>query len=205
MPRSICGLCNREITGQVHLAMLHGVEYELCDWDALRIKDLLEYMKSAHVVNIFWGAGHVNFTCWFTIREILRTHGIKEVLEFGIGLSSELFVNEGLKVIGFDACLPHVVQYEKLESLKNDAVFHHYEEGAGGPPVETLYPGRKWDFVFVDGPQKRAKEVEVAMRVSKKFIYLHDPNLGEEGFFPNEDWVGIGTEPRLFIKKETAK
>ena len=163
-------------------------------------------MKSDHVANIFWGAGHVNFTCWDTLRKILREHGITEVLEFGIGLSSELFVNEGIQVIGFDACKPHVEQYERLVALKGrGAQFHHYEEGTLKRVIEQVYPGRMWDFVFVDGPQERSNEVAVAMRVARKFIYLHDPNMGEETFFPNQDWEGIGTEPRLFRRKETAK
>jgi hypothetical protein len=201
-----CSLCERPVEGKIHKIELHGVRYELCDWDALRLKDLLEYIKSSHVVNIFWGAGHVNFTCWDTIRDILRAYEIKEVLEFGIGLSSELFVNEGIKVIGFDTCRPHVELYQKLVSLQGrGARFHHYEDGKIGPPVEVLYPGRTWDFVFVDGPQERSREVQAAMRVARKFIYLHDPNMGEEDFFPNDEWEGIGTEPRLFKRKATAK
>lgn len=200
-----CSLCRRPFTGTVHKVTLHGVEYLLCDWDALRVKDFVEYTKSGHAVNIFWGAGHVNWTCWETIRGLVRGLGISEVLEFGIGLSSELFVNEGLKVVGFDACKEHVELYQGLKSLQNDAVFHYYEDGKSGPNVEELYPGRTWDFVFVDGPQERSREVAAAMRVARKYIYLHDPNMGEEAFFPNEDWIGQGTEPRLFIKKETAK
>ena len=204
MERIICEVCHNEISDPngVHRIRLFTTDYVMCEWDALRISDYLMALKTHHVSNIFWGSGHVSWTCWETIRSIIREYRITEVLEFGIGLSSELFVNEGLKVVGFDACEPHIKQYQELLPLKNEAKFHHYEYGADGPPAELLYPGRKWDFVFVDGPQERAKEVEVAMRVANRFIYLHDPNLGEQSFFPNPDWVGIGTEPRLFIKKE---
>ncbi len=197
----LCAICNQKIVGTVHNANLHGVDLPLCDWDALRLKDLICGVSSYHMSNIFWGFGHINWTCWYSLREIIRSLGIKEVLEFGIGLSSELFVNEGLQVIGFDVHKEHVNFYQNLKPLLNDATFHHYEDNQDGPPVETLYPGRTWDFVFVDGPQKRANEVRAAMRVAKKYIYLHDPHLGEEDFFPNEDWVGIGTEPKLFVKK----
>lgn len=196
-----CDICKRHITGSVHPIDLHNSHYLLCEWDALRIKDWIEYTRSNHTVNIFWGAGHVNWTCWYQIREYLRRYKITEILEFGIGLSSELFVNEGIKVVGFDVYKEHVEMYQNLKSLKNDATFHLYEDNKDGPTVEDIYPGRKWDFVFVDGPQERSREVAVAMRVAKKFIYLHDPNLGEQHFFPTPEWVGFETEPKLFIKQ----
>ena len=60
--------------------------------------------------------------------------------------------------------------------------------------------GRKWDFVFVDGPQERSREVKVAMKVSSKYIFLHDPNFGEQSFFPNEEWVKVGNSDKLFEK-----
>lgn len=200
----ICDICRNEIVGDAHRVKLQGKDFFLCEWDTRRTKDFLECTESNHMINIFWGAGHINWTCWFQIREYLRKYKITEILEFGIGLSSELFVNEGIRVVGFDVYKEHVEQYQNLRSLKNDAVFHHYEDKKDGPPVEELYPGRKWDFVFVDGPQERSREVAVAMRVAKKFIYLHDPNLGEESFFPTEEWVGQETEPKFFIKKESA-
>ena len=43
-------------------------------------------------------------------------------------------------------------------------------------------------MVFVDGPHERSKEVKVAMKLAKRFIYLHDPNLGEQTFFPDDNW-----------------
>lgn len=196
-----CDICKRELAGDnTHTITLLNQPYKLCEWDILKIKDALEATKSNHMVNVFWGAGHISWTCWYAIRDYLRKYQIKEILEFGIGLSSEMFVNEGIKVIGFDIYKEHVETYQNLLSLKNDAVFHHYDYGLEGPPVEKIYPGRKWDFVFVDGPQERSKEVEVAMRVANKYIYLHDPNMGEQSFFPTPEWIGQETEPKMFVK-----
>ena len=198
----ICSVCGHKIPpGTPTGITLFKVDYSLCEWCALKIQDTINATRSNHMSNIFWGAGHISWTCWFQIREYLRRHKITEILEFGIGLSSELFVNEGIKVIGFDVHKEHVETYQKLLPLKNHAVFHHYEDERSGPPVHELYPGRKWDFVFVDGPQERSREVNVAMQVARKFIYLHDPNMGEEGFFPTEEWIGQETEPKFFIKK----
>ena len=98
-----------------------------------------------------------------------------------------------------DVLKEHVVLLAGLDSMKNYATFHHYEYGVE-PPVGELYPGRKWDFVFVDGPQERSREVKVAMEVSSKYIFLHDPNFGEQSFFPNEEWVKVGNSDKLFEK-----
>ena len=197
-----CDVCKRELAHDNGTEIvLFKQTYLLCEWDALKIQDTIRATSSNHMANVFWGAGHISWTCWYAIREYLRQHKITEILEFGIGLSSELFVNEGITVIGFDVHKEHVETYQKLLPLKNHAVFHHYEYGEDGPPVEKLYPGRTWDFVFVDGPQERSREVAVAMRVARKFIYLHDPNMGEQGFFPTEDWIGQETEPKFFIKR----
>lgn len=198
----ICQICGTEKEpGSFKKIEIWGDEYTLCGWDAFRVKQYIDYNISHDAVNIFWGAGHISYTCWYWLRRFIRTFEIKEVLELGIGLSSEMFVAEGLKLVGFDVWPKHVKLYQEHLALKNDAIFHNYPDQTV-PPVEDLYPGRRWDFVFVDGPQRRAHEVRVAMKLSERFIYLHDPNAGEEEFFPNDDWVQLATESKLFVKKE---
>ena len=180
---------------------IHNEEYVLCGWDALQVKQYIDYNIAHDAINIFWGAGHIGHSCWYFIRKVLRALEIKELLEMGIGLSSEMFVAEGMKVIGFDVWKSHVELYQQHNGLKENAVFHLYEDQTI-PPVEELYPGRRWDFVFVDGPQRRANEVALAMKLANKYIFLHDPNAGEEGFFPNDEWIQYEKESKLFIKKE---
>ena len=198
----ICQICgaNRP-DDSTQPVVIHGQTYFLCSWDALRVKQYIDYNIAHEAINIFWGAGHISYSCWYSIRDTLRKLGIKEILELGIGLSSEMFVAEGIQLIGFDVWPEHVKLYQTHLGLKNGATFHWYEDQTV-PPVETLYPGRRWDFVFVDGPQRRAEEVRVAMRVANKYIYLHDPNAGEETFFPNDEWIQYQKESKLFIKKE---
>lgn len=197
-----CDICKAQLTeDQTKRFSIHGQDYCLCGWDALRAKQWIDGNMSHHMINIYWGAGHICWSSWASIREIIRENNIKEVLEMGIGLSSEMFVAEGLKVVGIDVWKSHVELYQQHLGLKGDAEFHWYEYGKL-PDFEKLYPGRKWDFVFVDGPQERSGEVELAMKLSNKFIYLHDPNMGEQSFFPNEDWIPTRElEPRLFKKR----
>jgi hypothetical protein len=197
-----CDICPQIIVGdEIHRFSLHKKEFCLCGWCALRVYQYIQNNTTHHTINIYWGAGHVCWSSWNTLREFIRKYNITEVLEMGIGLSSELFVNEGLKVVGIDIWKEHVQMYQELLSLKNVAEFHWYPDSDHLPDFDVLYPGRTWDFVFVDGPQERSREVKLAMKLANKFIYLHDPNMGEQSFFPGDGWEGVGPEPRLFIKK----
>lgn len=181
---------------------LLGNKYSFCGYDAYKVERFAHNIKAGHSVNILWGNGRIDWGSFFFVRDFLRKYNIKEVLEIGCGLSSELFVNEGLTVIGFDTHLNHVECLKRLEPIKPYATFHYYTgtgyEGTEIPPIEQLYPGRKWDYVFVDGPHYRFNEVKVAMRVSKRFIHLHDPNLGEESYFPGTEWKEV--ENRIYEK-----
>ena len=193
----ICSLCGRR--GGLK-ATLAGEEYTLCEYDFIDLKRFLDGRKNKESVNIYWGGGKVGLRCWENLRTYLRKFKITEVLEFGSGLTSELFVNEGIKLTSFDVLSNHIDLLANASQMKELAKFHAYEAGKN-PPVEELYPGRTWDFVFVDGPQVRGPEVRTAMRVANKYIYLHDPNLGEQDFFPNEDWIMDPSHSKLFVKK----
>ena len=45
--------------------------------------------------------------------------------------------------------------------------------------IFKLYPGKRWGLVFVDGPHDRDKETEAAMRLTSRFIYLHDAGMSK--------------------------
>ena len=175
-----------------------GREFHLCGFDALKVSTFAHNSVHHGVVNINWGSGRVDYGSWTTIRDALRKYNIQEVLEIGFGLSTELFVNEGMKVTGFDVYKNHVNVTKQLQPIQGMATLHYYPEVqiSDTEPsthfVRDIYPDRKWDFVFVDGPHVRINEVREAMEVSNRFIYLHDPNLGEQTFFPNEQWKEIG-------------
>ena len=202
-----CDVCKRDQgpDGTQPLEFL-GKHYNLCPFDQLEVQRFIDSRISGDIININWGGGKLAPGCWEYLREFLRENKIKEVLEFGAGLSSELFFLEGMDLVSFDVLDFHIAMLAKCSSMKasftgiNKAKFYAYEYGVP-PPVKELYPGRKWDFVFVDGPQERSREVKVAMEVSSKFIFLHDPNMGEQSFFPNEEWEQLSI--KLFKKRGT--
>lgn len=190
-----CQVCNSEEATE-HFTVC-GEEFNLCGFDALKTKTFTHGMVYHECININWGAGRIDYGSWTLIRDILRKNNIKEVLELGFGLSTELFVNEGMYVTGFDVHQVHVKVTQELNPIKNSVTLHHYQEVqiSDKEPstgfVRAIYHNKKWDFVFVDGPHVRINEVREAMEVSNRFIFLHDPNLGEQTFFPNEQWKQV--------------
>jgi len=180
-------------------------EHSLCNWCWKRIEDYIITNKGHDVINIFWGAGHVTYQDWIgehSLRDFIRKNNIKEVLEIGTGLSTEIFVNEGLKVVTLDSCKPHIELYSKLKPLQGKVDFIYYPNSDSLPDLSKRYPGKMWDFVFVDSPHWREKEVRMALKYANKFLYLHDPNLGEQKFFPNADWQPLWTrESKVFQKR----
>lgn len=200
-----CDVCKREQgpDGTTPLVVL-GKTYNLCPFDQLEVQRFVDARINGCNLNICWGGGKIDINSWATVRGYLRKYKIKEVLELGAGLSSELFVNEGVKLTSFDVLDFHIAMLENNTGMKSmGAKFHDYKYGVP-PPVAELYPGKKWDFVFVDGPQERSREVLTAMQVSSQFIYLHDPNSGEQSFFPNQDWEMMPGDLKLFKKKRVA-
>ena len=185
----LCQVCNKEEATQKFT--IWDNEFNFCSLDATRVERYAHSLREHYVVNVFWGVGHIDWGSWYNIRDFIRSHGITEVLEIGCGLSSELFVNEGLKLIGFDTVDIHVKVLQDCQPMKDHAVFHYYGE-KDYPNIQEIYPGRKWDFVFIDGPQVRDKSVKAAMEVASKYIILHDPNMGEESYFPGTEWKEIG-------------
>jgi hypothetical protein len=149
---------------------------EICGWCQERLNQFKESNKNHSCINIAWGCGKIAWGDAYFLRDFIRENNIKEVLEFGTGLSTEIFAILGLKIVTCDTLKNHLELASKLQSLNGLADFIYYEEL---PDFEKLYPGKKWEFVFVDGGQGRDRETEIALTLSSKFIYLHDPGLSK--------------------------
>ena len=193
-----CPICQRDLENKVSFPVTLGDrKLEVCEFDFLKIQSFIDGSINGSVINILWGAGRIGWSDWYYLRGFLRENNIKEVLEFGSGLSSELFIIEGMDLVSCDILKHHIFGFQKHLAYAS-AVFIPYPDDKTLPDLEARFPGRKWDFVFVDGPQERSKEVRLAMKLSKKFIFLHDPLFGEQSFFPNEEWNQVNS--KLFCK-----
>ena len=194
-----CQICGNKRDGRIPPLEICGETYFLCCWCMGRVNAYIHGNIHNEVINIFWGAGRIGRE-WYSIREFIRKNDIKDVLEFGTGLSTELFVVEGIPIVSFDILANHVELYKKLGAMKGRVEFYHYAHNTI-PNFDILFPNRKWDLVFVDGPHERSREVRAAMKLAKRFIYLHDPNLGEQSFFPDDNWEYAGGQ-KIFKRKE---
>ena len=150
----------------------------LCKWCAGRAAEFVTSNENHSAINIMWGRGKISWGEAYYFRNFIAANNIREVLEFGTGLSTEVFAILGIKIVSCDILKNHSDLYAQLQSLKGIADIIWYPEN-GLPDLEALYPEKKWEFVFVDGPQERTRETKLAMKLSSKFIFLHDPGLSE--------------------------
>jgi hypothetical protein len=155
-------------------------EKEICGWCQNRIDEFVKSNENHSCINITWGCGRIAWGDAYYLRDLIKEHDLKEVLEFGTGLSTEIFAILGLKIVTCDTLENHSKLFSELESLKGIADVIYYKSGTL-PDFKKLYPGKKWEFVFVDGGQGRDLETEAAMELSSNLIYLHDPGLSKYG------------------------
>jgi hypothetical protein len=170
-----------------------------CGWCKNRINEFAVSNENHSAINITWGCGRIAWSDAYALRDLVKEYYLKEVLEFGTGLSTEIFAILGLKIVTCDTLENHSKLFSELQSLNGIADVIYYESGTL-PDFEKLYPGKKWELVFVDGGQGRDMETEIAMKLASKLIYLHDPGLSKYGLgLPG--WEQIGGS-YLFKKKD---
>jgi hypothetical protein len=130
-------------------------EFTLCKWCNLNIT---HFIKSK-TRNILWGCGRIDRGNWIWIKKLLRKYEIKTLLEFGTGLSTELFSLEGFdEMWSLDI---HELNIRSMKEKVNNVHFIHY--GLGHlPDLEHM----RFDMVFVDGPSgDRSRELAVANKI----------------------------------------
>lgn len=173
-----------------------------CGWCEQRVAQFKESNENHSAINITWGHGRIGWQDAYYFRDLIKQYDIKEVLEFGTGLSTEIWAILGMKIVTCDTLENHSKLFSEYLSLKNCADVIYYPSGTL-PDFQALYPDKKWEFVFVDGGQGRDLETEIAMKLSSKLILLHDPGLSR---FKLElpGWKQIGGS-YLFEKDENTK
>lgn len=163
------------------------------NWMLDQYRKALEQDYSA---KILWGNRSIYKKDWIILKRFLREMNIQTVLEYGVGLSTELMTLEGIKVVSLETLGWWADICRKV--IGNDVIT--YQEGH--PPD---LGDRHFDLAFVDGPQtKRFETIEHAKQHSN-LVYLHDPERKEE-VAQMSDWVHVAYAPgydnHFFSKSE---
>lgn len=119
-----------------------------------------------------FGGGSISEKDWQFLQSVLKTYNVKSVLEFGCGLSTLLFAEEGMNVTSYET-MKHWIErvVEKAPSVNINRWDGKDTELSG-----------KFDFAFVDGPaggENREHSVRIASEHAD-IIVVHDGNFGPE-------------------------
>jgi hypothetical protein len=142
-------------------------------------------LEQSYSAKILWGNRAIYKKDWIILKKFLNAFSVKTVIEYGVGLSTELMVLEGIEVVSLETLDWWADICRKV--IGNEIIT--YQEGH--PPDVG---GRRFDLAFVDGPQTRRKETIEHAKQHSEFVYLHDPERKEE-VAQMEDWVHLDFTP----------
>ena len=94
-------------------------------------------------LRIDWCRRSITETDWIVLREVIKARGIKKVVEFGSGISTQVMDRFGIEVHSFET-MP--IQIERVKLLVHSATFIQWE--GKYPPVFT----ERYELAFIDGP-----------------------------------------------------
>jgi hypothetical protein len=192
----ICEICNHDVAEDLYKIEFTNDSYEACGWCFERIRQFFLSEKVGNAINVYYGCGKVCFGEMKIIGKFIQENNVKSVLEYGTGLSTEILAFFTDDLTTFDEFYKHHKMYTKLKHL-NWVKFYWYQSLDLSKPIEPVLD-RSFDFVFLDGGQARKREWIHAMKHNPKWVYLHDPHMGEE--INMDEWECIWNE-RLWKRK----
>lgn len=150
-------------------------------------------LEDKYIAKIPWGNRSIHRYDWVILKKFFSDNNIKTIIEYGVGLSTELMLLEGLEVTS-------------LETL--DWWAEHCKKTIGNKIItykERLLPSvgeARYDLAFVDGPQGGRAETIAHAREHSDLVYLHDLRPAEVALM--SDWfvIDIGDYEGHFFSKE---
>jgi len=140
---------------------------------------------------------------WLAIQVVLKRESIRSVLEFGAGVSTKLFAEEGLEVVSFETRQKWVDDVQAECPAATLVKWNNVD-------FPTIWLKRRFDLAFVDGQSPRDGQALVAKLLSNRVIFhdgyhagpwnvakfIEDQNL-------MDDWkeVPIGGTCRYFVRQ----
>jgi len=146
------------------------------DWT---VEHYRQALKNKTAAKVLWGSRSIYKPDWLELKKFLAEYEIKTVIEYGVGLSTDLMTMEGIEVLSLETLDWWAEICRK--AIGNEIIT--YQENVL-PEVD-----RKFDLAFVDGPQTKRTETIKHAKQHSDIIYLHD--LRPEEVKLLDDWEVI--------------
>ena len=157
-----------------------------------------------------WGGGSITDRDWMFLCDVIKTYKIKNVLEFGAGLSTLLMSTKVNKIVTFETQQGWI---DKIKEMTEEGK-NHFFLWDGKKLDVTNNDNIKFDFAFVDGPAGGANR-EFSTKYASQLadvIVIHDAGREWERKWQDkylkkdfEMTSRGGHRCHLWIKKEIAK
>ena len=133
-----------------------------------KFKNVVKAAKPAEA-KFDWGKGAIDPMDWPFLEEVIKKHQVKTVLEFGAGLSTQLFAEKaGVLTDSFET---EQAWIDKVTKEAPNAKIHKWN----GRDMLGMWPNN-YDLAFVDGPangQNREQAVRLAANHAN-IVIMHD-------------------------------
>ena len=169
------------------------------------LEHVVNSLRSGYNAKIHWGARSIYRHDWLKIKPFLKEHNIKTVLEYGVGLSTELMLLEGIKVTSLETLDWWTVLCRKAFSkhVPHTPEIIHYKEGNPPSILDQANPAelKRFDLCFVDAPQTKRRETIIHAKEYSDLIFIHDMRPEEVELL--SDWFPVhidGYEGHFYSK-----
>jgi len=120
-----------------------------------------------------WGGGCITDKDWLFMEDVIKTYGVKKVLEFGAGLSSLLFASKVEDVVTFETQENWMKKIQDMSTGNN----HIFKWDGKKLDVDLKeFKDIKFDLAFIDGPAGGGNREFSTMYGSKMadIVIVHD-------------------------------
>ena len=146
-----------------------------------------------------WNAMSITSNCWIAMKMIVDSYNIKNVVEFGSGISTQLFSEIGINVLSFET---NMNQIEASTKLAPKAIVRPWD-GRSIPKIDG-------DMAFIDGPyggKNREPSYKAVAESNIPLVICHDSHRPEDRKWIDKyfgDWKILKEEKLLIVlEKQT--
>lgn len=135
---------------------------------------ILEETHESKLVPIEWSGWSLDPTDWVILRDVLKTHNIEQVVEFGSGASTQLMDRMRIRIHSFETDPVHI---EKIKRLVSNTKFTLWN-GIYPPALDKDY-----QLALIDGPvggENREPSYKAVANSNIPLVACHDYKRRED-------------------------